>query len=281
MVWIMEHHPQISLPAGRPAQRPSVLVRTGRSVLALMLREMSTTYGRSPGGYLWSLLEPIGGILILTFVLSSGLKLRSPSLGVSFAFFYATGMLPFITYVRTQQKVSQSISYSRQLLHYPTVTFFDAIVARLLTNLVTSFIVFSIIMSALILSVETRAIIDPVSIALAFAMLAAFALGIGIIHTILIPMFPIYASIWSILTTPLFFSSGVIYIYEELPHFGRSVLWYNPIIHITGMMRRGFFGQYEASFVSPLYVFSVSLVLIVVGYVIVGRYYRRIVDQSF
>ncbi|MEL6475009.1 MAG: sugar ABC transporter permease, partial [Pseudomonadota bacterium] len=27
-----------------------------RSIIALMLREMATSYGRSPGGYLWAVL---------------------------------------------------------------------------------------------------------------------------------------------------------------------------------------------------------------------------------
>ena len=35
-----------------------------RCVIALMLREMATTYGRSPGGYLWVMLEPIAGIAL-------------------------------------------------------------------------------------------------------------------------------------------------------------------------------------------------------------------------
>ncbi len=83
------------------------------------------------------------------------------------------------------------------------------------------------------------------------------------------------------LTTPLFFVSGVLYTYEELPEFGKDVIWYNPLIHITGMMRKGFYGQYDATFVSPTYVFSIGLVLLALGFILLGRYYRIIVDKSF
>ena len=31
-----------------------------------MLREMGSTYGRSPGGYLWVIAEPIGVIAVLS-----------------------------------------------------------------------------------------------------------------------------------------------------------------------------------------------------------------------
>ncbi|MDJ0823602.1 MAG: sugar ABC transporter permease, partial [Paracoccaceae bacterium] len=41
----------------RPAYRRRRFA-TARAVMALMLREMSTSFGRSPGGYLWAILEP-------------------------------------------------------------------------------------------------------------------------------------------------------------------------------------------------------------------------------
>ncbi|MCX7288621.1 MAG: hypothetical protein NTW20_13985 [Rhodobacterales bacterium] len=81
---------------GRQPQRPAQGARgfrTSRSVVALMLREMSTTYGRSPGGYLWVILEPVGGIALLSLVLTFGLRVKSPGLGINFPLFYATGVL--------------------------------------------------------------------------------------------------------------------------------------------------------------------------------------------
>ena len=44
-----------------------------RIVMALMLREMATTYGRSAGGYLWAILEPILGIALLSVIFSLAL----------------------------------------------------------------------------------------------------------------------------------------------------------------------------------------------------------------
>lgn len=266
------------------AQRPGSFKlpwRTGRSVGALMLREMSTTYGRTVGGYLWALLEPIGSVLILTLVFSVGLRLRQPSLGVNFPMFYASGMLIFMLYVRIQQKVATSITYSRSLLRYPAVRFFDAILARVILNLITHMGVMLIIYSSLIILFETRTIIDMRWILMAIAMATSFGLGLGLVNAFLMPMFPIYASIFSIATTPLFLISGVIFLFDEMPSFAQDVLWYNPLVHIIGMMRRGFYGQYEAEFASPAYVFGVSLLLAVIGYVLVSRYFRNIIDRSF
>ena len=73
-----------------------------RTILALILREMSTTYGRSAGGYIWAVLEPAAGIALLAFAFS--LALRAPSLGTNFALFYATGYLPFMLYFYSAKK---------------------------------------------------------------------------------------------------------------------------------------------------------------------------------
>ncbi len=271
------------VPKSRPAQIPRVLslpLRTLRTTVALMLREMTTTYGRSPGGYLWAMLEPIGGITMLTLVFGSGLRLRQPPLGISFAFFYATGMLSFMMFIRMQQKVAQSIVYSRPLLRYPAVTFFDAILARVLLNLITQLCVMVVVFGGIMILFETRTIIDPYFIFLSITMAASMAVGVGMMNAFLMPMFPIYASIWSILTTPLFFISCVLFTFEELPAGGQDLLWWNPFVHVTGMMRRGFFAHYDGAYISPMYVYTLALALSVVGYVLLGRYYRTIVDAN-
>ena len=49
-------------------------------------------------------------------------------------------------------------------------------------------------------------------------------------------------------------------------------------MHVTGEMRGAFFVSYEASYVSPLYVFLTSLVLFVVGLLFLRRYHRDILN---
>ena len=75
--------------AATQKDRPNRQFRTFRTIAALMMREMATTYGRSPGGYLWALVEPIGAVAILTLLFS--LAFPAPPMGKSFGLFYATG----------------------------------------------------------------------------------------------------------------------------------------------------------------------------------------------
>lgn len=67
-----------------------------RTISALVLREMATTYGRSPGGYIWAILEPVGGIALLSILFS--LAFLHPALGSNFQLFYASGLVPLTVF---------------------------------------------------------------------------------------------------------------------------------------------------------------------------------------
>ena len=250
-----------------------------RNIVALMLREMSTTYGRSAGGYLWALAEPILGITLLTIILQAGLAIRNPSLGTNFPIFYATGILPFLLYQRTAAKVGTAIPFSRALLHYPAVTFMDTVLARFILSVTTQILIFYIVAGVIMLIWETRTSIDLVPILLSLSMAAGLALGIGMLTCFLFPMYPVTASIWSILTFPLFLISGVFFLYDDMPQVAQDILWYNPLVHVTAMSRAGFYPTYDPVFVSPLYVFAVSGVTGLLGLILLRRNYRLILER--
>ena len=77
----------------------------------MMLREMVTTYGRSPGGYLWAVLEPVAAIGLLSLVFS--LAFRAPSLGGNFPLFYASAYLPYMLFIDINNKLAAAIRFSR------------------------------------------------------------------------------------------------------------------------------------------------------------------------
>lgn len=250
----------------------------GRTILALMLREMSTRYGRSPGGYVWTVLEPVGGVAMLVLILAVGLSIRVPSLGINFPIFYATGVLGLLMYLRISGVVATAITFSRALLSYPGVTFIDTISARFLVQLLTGLVVAYLVLGGMKLLFETRTLIDAPQVVLGFAMAATLGLGIGCLNAYLFPTFPLWESFWGILTFPLFLVSGIFYIYEDLPPIGQQVLWYNPLIHITGQIRVGFYPTYDPDYISHAYVFAVALVPMALGLMLLRRHHQRILN---
>jgi len=252
--------------------------KTPRTISALILREMETTYGRSPGGYLWAVLEPLGAITLFTVVIALGLKLRSPSIGNNFMLFYATGFLPLAFWGQTANKTAKALKFSRQLLRYPGVRYTDAIIARFLLNFLNNILVYYILFTGIHIAFSLDTHLDVGAILTSFFMAAFLGLGIGSINCFLFSYFPVWDQFWTILTRPLFILSTVIYTFEEIPWRYQDVLWYNPIVHIIGLMRRGFYPTYDAPYVSVSYVFGISLVTLVAGLILLKRYHREILN---
>ncbi len=250
---------------------------TPRAIFALIVREMSTTYGRSPGGYFWAVAEPIAGIALLTFFFS--LMLRAPALGSNFAYFYATGMVPFTFYVDVNAKVSLSLKFSRQLLFYPRVTFTDALIARFLLSFFTQILIFFLVFLIIIQAYDIKPTLDFKSIFIGLGMAAILGLGIGTMNCFLILRIPVWQRIWAIFTRPLFLVSSIFYLFETVPEPFKSFLWYNPLVHIVGMMRRGFFATYDAAYVSVSFVCILSLVLMGFGLLLLGTYQRDLLHK--
>lgn len=245
--------------------------------MALMLREMSTRYGRTPGGYIWAILEPLGAIIILSVGFS--LILRTPPLGSSFLLFFATGYIGFGLYQGLSQSVSRAINFSRPLLKYPAVTWLDAVLARFLLNSITEVLVAALLLGGIVATLETRVVIDFVPLIEALALAMLLGLGVGVLNCALIGLFPIWEVVWSVATRPLFLASGIFYLYAQMPPFAQDILWYNPLIHIVGLMRAGFYPTYSIAYVDLGFVAGVGLVTLLLGLVLLGRYAQEILNR--
>lgn len=267
-----------------PAQKPGyasggsgrIARQRLRIVAALILREMATRYGRTPGGYAWALLEPLGIIVMLS--IGFALLLRSPPLGNSFILFYATGYLPLSLFLRSSRAVMQALTFSRPLLKYPVVSWLDTIVARSVLNILTDLLVAYVLLTAIILGTGATVIIDFPPILLSFVLAALLAVGVGLINCVVIGFYPIWGTIWSIITRPLFLASGVIWLYRDLPTGAQDVLWWNPLLHIISIARTGYFPTYEPQFVSVVFALVPSLVLIALGLMLMRRFHLRLLN---
>ncbi len=264
-----------------PAQIPTASTNRRfaslRTIAALMLREMSTRYGRTPGGYLWAVLEPLAAILFLS--LGFSLIMRTPSLGTSFLLFYASGYLPFSLYSMLATMTARAINFSSGLLKYPAVTWIDAVLARFILNSLTQILIGALLIGGIMALVDAHAVFTAGPVLEATALAILLGLGVGLVNCVLIGLFPLWDTAWSIINRPLFLASGVIYIYEDLPTNAQNLLWYNPILHIIGIFRTGIFPTYSADYASPLYVLMIALALMTLGLILMGRYHRDVLNK--
>lgn len=260
-----------------PPARPRLKYRTARTVLALMLREMSTSYGRSPGGYLWAVLQPISVVVI--FALGFSLMLKAPSLGTNFILFYATGVLPLRMFQEVSAATGAAIQFNQALMVYPRVTFVDTLLARSLLALLTQIMVNCVVLSAIFLFSTVREGIDFVPVLEAYALGLFLALGIGTFNCYMSFAFPLWKMAWNIATRPLLLISGVFFIYEDLPRIAQQVLWFNPLLHVTGLNRAGFYSTYEPSYISIPFLLILGTLPLFFGMLLLFRHHKDALNK--
>jgi capsular polysaccharide transport system permease protein len=248
-----------------------------RVIAALMLREMSTRYGRTPGGYVWAVAEPLGLIIVLG--LAFELIAQAPSLGTSFFFFKATGFMVLQVFTVLGGQVGNALTFSKPLLRYPRVTWVDAIAARFLLNYLVVIIVTLLILWGISLYDGLTLVIDWGPVLLAMGGAAMLGLGLGCLNCYLFMRFPVWNQLWRILTQPLFLISGVIFLYEDMPAMAQQLTWYNPLMHLTGLMREGFYPLYRPTYISLTYVGIWAMVPMVLGLVLLRRYHRELLNR--
>ena len=245
-------------------------------LLLLILREMASTYGRSPGGYAWAVLEPVAAIAILSVAFQ--LVFRQPSLGSNFPFYFASGYLPYMVSINITNNVARSIRFSKALLAYPAVTWTDAIFARTILSLLTDIGILLVVMTGIFVVFSINTILDFASIATALAMAVGLAMGIGSLNCYLFTAIPPWERVWSAVTRPLVLLSGVIFLYDTMPKVAQDVIWWNPLIHVVGMVRRGFFPSYDATYVSVPYVMGVGLICGAFGFLLLHRHHKALLN---
>lgn len=249
-----------------------------RAMLALILREMATAHGRTRGGYLWAVAEPVAAVALLAVVFS--VAFDQPPLGRNFALFYASGYLPFMVYSDLAQKIGVALRFSRPLLAYPAVTWWDALCARFVLNTLTHVVVIILVLGA-ILAIDARSPrIDAPQVMAGIALAAALGFGIGALNAYLFEATPAWERLWAILNRPLFILSGVLFLPDAVPGRYGDWLLYNPLVHVTGALRAGIYPGYAADWVDAGFVLEVAAAALLPALVLLRAHARNLLMQG-
>ncbi len=78
---------------------------------------------------------------------------------------------------------------------------------------------------------------------------------------------------------PLMIASAVFYLFDDMPQKAQQILWYNPVVHIVGVMRTGFYPNYHPTYVSLTFVFGTGFVLAAFGFLLLRRYHLDLLEK--
>jgi capsular polysaccharide transport system permease protein len=236
----------------------------GRSISALVLRDVRSRYADSRLGFFWTLMEPFIHVGFLALVFEFTMHGRPP-LGANFFFFYFTGVMPYLLMSHLTTGVGHVVRGNKNLLQIAQVTPFDLMLAKAIVEVFTSSLVY-LLFSALF----ALAGLDPTplyasSVAEAFGLTVTLGLGAGMICATLFEFGPAGESVVNILLRALYFASGIFYVPANMPMLTRGLLAYNPFLHIVDTLRMGYFANYEPSWNDPGYAAVFALLTLAAG----------------
>ena len=222
-----------------------------RVVLAVLLREMQTRFGKNRLGYLWALFEPVLHVSVyLTVFILLG---RSTPLGDSLPLFLITGVTPWLLFSHVLDRTMRAVDGNRALLTYPHVMPLDLIIARSVLEAATKIVVFVILCAGCYVGFGPFAVERPLDVLAALASLALIGAGVGMIAAAIAAAFPTFDRLFPAIKRPLYFTSGVFFLAERLPPQARDWLALNPLLHAIEWLRSAFFPDFESTVANPLY----------------------------
>jgi capsular polysaccharide transport system permease protein len=139
---------------------------------------------------------------------------------------------------------------------------------------------FSAIMTGLLLYYDMHIPLDLRAIFAAFAYAVLLGIGIGALNCVLFAFSATYQNVFNIVNRPLFLISGVFFLFEDVPADLQTYLWWNPLIHVTATMRTGFYPEYHAAFVSPVYVLLVGFTTLTLGVLLLRAWRGRVLERD-
>ncbi|WP_310619170.1 ABC transporter permease [Flexibacterium corallicola] len=244
-----------------------------RVIGALVLREARSSFGNTKLGYLWTILSPAFGVFLLVMIFSA--VGRSPSIGTSFALFFATGIMPFQAFVKINSNLMTAIKSSRGLLTYPMVKETDIVFSKYLFYYLT-FVLVMLMFFNMLIAVDMAFPPQRLeTVLMAFTSVTLLALGAGMTNAVIFKLWSSWQPIEAILSRPLFFISGILYIPSEFPSNIVYFLSWNPILHGIEWFREGYYGYYTSSVLDKSYLLGVALTLLLIGFT-GERVYRKV-----
>lgn len=224
-------------------------------------RNIKLRYKRSVLGVLWTLLEPLMLMVILTVVFSTAFRFPVRH----FPIYLLSGLLLFDFFSRSTMQIVEEIISTQSLsrrIFVPRSAFAAAAVITYLVNWLIALIPLVLIMLFLGSSFSWALLTIPAGMLLA----ALFALGVGLVVATLGAFFQDVKLTYQVLLTALFYATPIIYPLEILPENLQRFFLLNPLYYLIATVREPTFAGQVAPARTWLLAAAAGVGAVVVGW---------------
>lgn len=211
-----------------------------RVIKALMLRELTTRFGRENIGFLWIMAEP------LLFAVLVGLLWRAmkgpEEYGVDIIAFVVSGYIPLVLFRSSVSRAVASFTANGSLMYHRQVKVLDLILVRFLIELIGHMMAYLFIALALGAFGFFPLPYDVGALITGWTYFAAFTFAVTLVVAPLSEMSDLLEKIIPVTTYLMVPFSGAFYLVGSLYPAAADVVLWSPPVHGMEMMRYGIFG---------------------------------------
>jgi ABC-2 type transport system permease protein len=200
---------------------------------SLVHRDLTIRYKRSTLGFLWTMLNPLLTMLVLTIVFSNLFRFQIAHYPV----YLLSGVLLYNFFQWSTSQAIHSIIWGGDLMgkiYMPKTIFVAAACMVSLINLLLALIPLAVIMIVNKSSFSFALLFLPVAILLTFI----FALGIGLIVATLAVFFADIADIYNVSLTALTYLTPLFYPISVVPKKYLALIYLNPMYYFVEIFRQ-------------------------------------------
>jgi ABC-2 type transport system permease protein len=208
-------------------------------IFFLVRRDLTARYKRSVLGIAWTMLNPLGMMVVLSIVFSQVFRITIED----YPAYVLSGLIAWNFFSQTSASAIHALVWGGDLMrriYIPRSIFAISSICTGLINLMLSLVPLLLVMLVIGAPLHATILLAPV----AMILLALFSLGVGLlISTIGIYFFDV-VEMYAILLMAWMYLTPIIYTLDLLPVGFQRWLQFNPTVHLVGLFRSlVFYGQ--------------------------------------
>ncbi|MFM2198599.1 MAG: hypothetical protein RLZZ505_2031 [Verrucomicrobiota bacterium] len=232
-------------------------------IRALLIREVTTRFGKYRLGFFWMLFEPLLGVIVIGLVIA---PIAHRTVGqMPYAFFLLNGYLLYKLFTSPMTSGVNAISSNQGLLVYPSVRPLDPLLARFIFDLMVTMFAYAVF-CVIAMWFGVTISLGGLHIILAAHLITWFCgCGFGLLFGVASAYYREVEKILPIIQRTLLFVSAVLFPTSILTRATKELFMYNPLVHTIELSRNALFPSYHAEGANLLYPGAFSIVVFAIG----------------
>lgn len=226
----------------------------------LVARDIKIKYRRSVLGVLWTLLNPLCMMVVLSVVFSNLFKFDVEN----FPLYLLSGQVIFTFFSDSTTSSMSAIINNASLIKKIYVPKYLFVLSRIFSsfiNLLASFTALLLVMVVMRVELHWTVLLVPIPMIL----LVIFCLGFGLVLAAITVKFRDIMHLYSVFTTALMYLTPVIYPLSILPDWLRPIVRINPITNILLMFRDVMLYNSWMDWKSLLIAIIEAIIILIIG----------------